>query len=368
MADHAITIDLSAPARIGDLPRLAGAFFRWWGAELLEIMPRQVKALIPKAQQPAVLFARRGTWRLVTGGDDAHAIELDAGGSDSHIAEQILQRAPDFAMSRLAVVLPRDGVVTRRIELPMMPEASVRDAVALQADRLSPFKADNVRVAARVVARHVIEGKLEADVAFAPGARIAELEARLAALGLKVVAVDVEGANGGAAGFDLRASSDPAGARQSLLVHAGLAASAALMWALASYALVAARESEIESWKSSVAAWKPVAERAAGLRRQIAGMSEPFEIARTHEPARLLTILTELTDRLPDDARLTEFRFAGDAVELTGIASNAPTLISKLEASKRLTHVKFRAPVTRWQGTVQDRFEISAKLETGRRP
>jgi general secretion pathway protein L len=182
---------------------------------------------------------------------------------------------------------------------------------------------------------------------------------------LKPIAVDVESANGGPAGFDLRAARRQTGDRRSYLIQAGIAAGAILAWLLASYAWGAAREGELESWRQRVAELKPVAERTAGLRRQVEGMAQPFEIARTHAPAQTLSVLAELTTLLPDDAQLTELRMTGPTIELTGLAVNAPALIAKLEASKRFGQVKFRAPVRTVPATGKNRFEISLVLEGG---
>lgn len=366
MADQTITIDLSAPARLADVPTLARQFLGWWAGELLEITPASAKKFFPKRRQSALLYARGDNWRIIAGSGEGQSVELDAAASDTEIADQILRTAPDFGLSRLTLVLPRRDVLLRRIELPLMPEASVRSAIELQIDRLSPFKAETVRFAVRVAERDPIEGKLFADIVIVPRTTVEPLEARLAKLGFRPIAVDIETANGGPAGFDLRDPKRAAAGRRTTLINVGFAAGAVLMWALASYAWSAAREGEISSWHTRVAELQPVAQRSAMLRRQLEAMTQPFEIARTHQPALSLDLLTELTKLVPDDARLTELRITGDVIELTGLAADAPGLIAKLEGSKRFAHVKFRSPVMRRPNTTQDRFEISMKLEGAR--
>ncbi|MCE9524159.1 MAG: PilN domain-containing protein, partial [Alphaproteobacteria bacterium] len=363
LTDRTITVDLSAPSRVADLPVLARRVFDWWLGELVALAPAWLTSRLPKPSEVALLFVRGENWRIVPGTDAAQAFELEAGVSDKEIADRILQIAPNFSLSRLVIVLPAQSVLRRRIELPLMPDASVRSAVELQIDRLSPFKADAVRFAVRVLERDVIEGKLSADVAIAPRAPVEQLEARLSALGLKPVAVDVEGGNGERSGFDLRAGDRTQGSQRAMLVTAALICGALLIWYLAIYAWGAARERQIAGWQSAVADLRPVAERSALLRRQLDGLIEPLAMARQHKAGLTLALLSELTQLLPDGARLTELRITGDTVDMTGLALDPPSLISKLEASKRFKDVKFRSPVTRRPEVGKDRFEISMKLE-----
>lgn len=363
VSDRTITIDLKASARVADLPSLARRVFDWWIGELLALAPGWLTARLPKRTEVALLFLRGETWRIVPGTDGAHAIELDASADDKDIADRILEMVPEFSLSRLAVILPSGMVLRRRVELPLMSDAALRSAVELQIDRLSPFKTDAVRFGVRVHERDALAGKLVADIAIAPRAAVEQIEARLDALGLKPAAVDVETGNGERAGFDLRAAAPANAAQRARLITAAMACVAVLMWYLAIYAWGAARERDVAGWQAAVADLRPVAERSAILRRQLDGLIEPMTIAGKHKPGSTLALVAELTELLPDGARLIELRITGDAIDMTGLALDPPALISKLEASKRFKDVKFRSPVVRRPDLGKDRFEIAMMLE-----
>lgn len=366
MSETTITIDLNAPARFADVPALAGRAFAWWVDELKALAPAWVRRWFPEPPETATLFVRGETWRIVPARDAARAFELDAGADDKGLADQILHAAPDFSLARLTVVLPAAQVLRRRIEMPLMPESDLRSAVELQMDRLSPFKADTVRFAVRSTARDPIEGKLTADIAIAPRAGVETIERRLSALGLAPAAIDVDGGNGAGAGFDLRAANDPAsGPQRATLVNVAIACGVALIWYLVGVAWDTAREQELESWQARIAELRPLAQRSAALRKQLEALTQPFELARTHRPGLTLDVLTEITKLVPDTARLTDLRATGDAIELTGLATDAPSLIAKLETSKRFKDAKFRSPVMRRAELNKDRFEITMKLEGG---
>lgn len=362
MSDRTITLDLNA-VRLADLPALGARAFDWWINELAELAPSWARARLPKAKEAASLHVSGNAWRIISNGDEAPALELDASVSDKEIADRILQAAPNFSLSRLTVVLPRASVLQRRIELPVMGDANVRSAVELQIDRLLPFRADAVRFDARVRERDAVEGTMLVDVVATPKAGIEALEQRLTTLGLKPAAIDIDSGNGGRSGFDLRAPVVEQTGTTALLTTLGFAAAAMLAWYLAFYAWGAAREREIQSWQASIAELQPVAAHSADLRRQVEGLIAPLQMARTHEAGAALKPLTELTNLLPDSVRLVEFRLTDDTIELTGLASEAPKLITILEASKLFKEVKFRSPVTRRPELNKDRFEISMKIE-----
>lgn len=363
VADKTITIDLNAPVPLAEAPGLAARVFNWWVKELLELVPASLVKRLPKPPRTVTLHASANAWRIASNGDAPRVIELDPGLGDKDIADQILEAAPDFSLSRLTVILPRQGVLQRRVVLPLMPEASVRSAVELQIDRLSPFAADSVRFDARVHARDAVEGTMLVDVVATPRAPVEALEQRLTALGLKPIVIDVESGNGDRSGFDLKAPAAVTRALDVWLMNAAFAAVAVFAWYLAVYAWGVAREREIAGWKASVDELRPVAARSAALRREVEGLTEPLQVARAHVPGAALNLLAEVTKILPDTVRVAEYRMADGGVELSGLADDAPSLIGKLEASKFFKEVKFRSPVMRRAELAKDRFEITMKLE-----
>lgn len=312
------------------------------------------------------MLVRGNSWRVVSGDGQGQWLDLDASQDDRGLADQILRAGPDFSLSRLTVLLPKAGVLCRRITMPIMSDSALRSAVELQIDRLSPFKSDAVRFGAQVVERDSVEGTCAVDVAIVPLLLIEPIESRLRALALMATAVDVDDGEGASMGFDLRAPKQATTGDRNLLVNVCFVIGAILAWYVAGISWEAAREREIENWQARIAELRPLAQRSATLRKQLEGMIQPIAIARAHKPGRALSIVDALTEILPDSARLTELRVNGGAIDLTGFATDAPGLIAKLEASKLFKDVKFRSPVVRRPELNKDRFEISLQLETGR--
>ncbi len=354
-----VTVDLGVP-RLGDVPALAGRFFVWWGEALLDLIPWRGAASPAKRQ--ATLYVRPDRWFLRATAEAA-AAPLDTHLSDGALADQMLQLADGAPLSRLTILLPREHVIVRRVELPQMSAAHMRQAVELQVDRLSPFKADAVRTAVRVAGYDHEKGVSNVDVAIVPLLRVRPIEQRLRAIGLSASAVDVEGEDGGGLGFDLSEPPSAEDSRRSRTLKLGLAFVAAVVWTLAIYAWGESGQGEIERWEGRITALRPQAERSAAMRQQIEGLTAPVARANAHDPAAVLNMLLELTRVLPDSVRVLDLRLEGDVVALSGLAGNAADLIGLLERSKSFSDVKFASPVVRKSETGVERFEIGMRLE-----
>ena len=363
MREENLIVDLSAPARLADLPAIAAEFFAWWRGVLLAMTPWGSSTQPERQRQDVTLYVRRGLWFLKSPSNARDPMTLDTNASDAELAGRILHAATDLPLSRLTVLLPRDQVLLRRIELPPMAGARLRQAVELQIDRMSPFKPDAVRFAAKFAGRDVVQGTMRVDVAIAPLARIEPIERRLKALGFTPVAIDVEGENGTAFGFDLRAPPGAEMLRGRRNLNLALAAGAVLVWLVATIAWNEAEEREIGDWQARIASLRPAAERTAGIRRRIEAMMQPVSMANAHEPALPLDILNELTKVLPGTARIVDLKVEGGDIRLSGLAANAPDLIGALEQSARFKDVKFVSPVVRKPDSDIERFELSMHLE-----
>ena len=365
LAERPLVIDLNAPVHAADLPSHAQRFLSWWLGELNEMLPGFLRRAMPRRAEPSLLFVEDGRWRLVSGSDPGQGFTLDSLQDDKGVADQILAAAPNFSLLGLVVVLPPSQVLRRRVELPLVQERQLLPAVELQVDRLTPFKAENVRLGVRLAARDAVEGKVTADCVFAPRAGIDALDERLRKLGLGAERFDVAGEGGMPIGFSLTVPGEGQAPRQPAWTKLGLAAAVLVIWYVAGLLWDSAREQDIQSWEARVAEMRPQAMRSVALRQRLDGMVEPFDIARRQVPDEVLSVLQELTRLVPDTARLTEFEFKGDTIRIAGVAQEAAALIPVLEKSPRFRDVKFLSQVIRHEESRKDRFEIAFRLEGG---
>lgn len=363
VAERPLSIDLNAPVHLADLPGFARKAFWWWAGEMSSLMPGLSRLVLPKAPEVATLRIVDDKWQISGGDRHAASFEIDHTQDDRGVADQILRAAPNFSLSQLVILLPAAQVLRRRLDLPMMPERQLLSALELQVDRLTPFKPETVRLAVKVVGRDAVEGKVTADCAITPRAPVDALEQRLSRLGFKATRIDIADADGQPSGFDLRVPEEQAQGQRPWLIRAGLVAGVVACWYFAGAMWDVARQQELDSWQERIDGLRPQAMRSAALRQKLAGLTEPFEIARRHHPAAVLGPLKELTAVIPDTARLTEFAYTADGIDIAGLANDASALIPVIEASPLFRDVKFRSQVMRRPESNKDRFEISLKLE-----
>jgi general secretion pathway protein L len=85
-------------------------------------------------------------------------------------------------------------------------------------------------------------------------------------------------------------------------------------------------------------------------------------MAQKRETLPAVVLLDRLSDAIPTSTYLTEFMLEGQELRLSGLSSEAPSLIGILEGSDFLSNVRFAAPTTREAGATQERFEIVANV------
>ncbi|MGB5742295.1 MAG: PilN domain-containing protein, partial [Sedimenticolaceae bacterium] len=93
-----------------------------------------------------------------------------------------------------------------------------------------------------------------------------------------------------------------------------------------------------------------------------------FVLLRQQQRVPIVELLSELTERLPDDTWLQQLSIRGKNVELQGESAQATTLIELLEDSPRFESVTFRAPLTQVRGEAAERFSIVMALTAREQP
>jgi general secretion pathway protein L len=84
---------------------------------------------------------------------------------------------------------------------------------------------------------------------------------------------------------------------------------------------------------------------------------------RKREIPSSVIVLEALSNILPDDTYVTEFRIDGNKLQITGLSSNAASLIRLIEQSPHFTRATFFAPTTRSPGDRGEQFHIEAAIQ-----
>jgi len=348
-------------------------FFAWWLRELAACLPDRLPRLLQ----------RKASILVVTPDHDAADFALHRGGRVRRLGRMSLstespsRRAlSDFLgsissqYSEIVLNVPAANVLRRSVTLPLEALENLREVLAFEMDRHTPFKASEVAYDYRVTNTDTAARKIAVDLAVLPRTMLERAASSLESLGLaadRIGVVDDHLAWDRSLNFQLYDETPhPAKAQRSLLpalaaVTAGLAAVA---WFLPLYfdqRAAAIYEVRLEETRTA-------ALQAESLKKRLTMAMDlnRFVIDRRAAIPTITSLLADVTDRLPDDAWLIQFQLQDGKLTLAGYAPSAAPLIALLEASPLLTEVRFASPVTPDPRTGGENFNISASVTQDR--
>lgn len=333
------------------------------GEALLSLLPRRWRELLGGPRQGLGLRLDGGELQLVGLGDaEGQALgRLPLG--DDGLLDGLRERVQSAALPTW-LLLPPGAVLSRVLSLPAAAEARLREVLAFELDRQTPFPPDQVVFEGRVLSRPPATPTLQVELLVLPRAR---LEADLKALGPlagALAGVDVLDAAGARRGLDLlpalrRGGRADAGRTEALLAGvAALALLVAMAWILGN------RESRLEAFRAQVAQATEEARQARALRNQLQASAAAANFLATTRASRptMLELLDDLTRRIPDDTALDKLAVNEGRLVLVGQSRGAPALVGLLQASPLLAEPALSGAVQADPRTGRDRFTLVAQV------
>ncbi len=360
-----------AANRPGPFRHKLAALWRWWTGEIARMVPERFSMLRGGTRVPIVALE----------GDDIVLAAPAAGGGEERTVlapldearrkeavRALLERAGE-TRGRARVALARDEALVRKLTMPAATEENLRQVLAFEMDRLTPFKADEVYFDYRVLSRDAVAGQILVQLAVARREVVDARIQALRALGANVRGVAVRDDAGHAEAFDLMPSEqrgEGETSRQRLAQRVLLGASLLLLAVALLYPVWRKRETFI-ALNPLVIKSKADAEAsdaiARTLEKQVADYN--FLLTRKHGNAPALAFIEEISRLLPDNTWVTslEIKPTGKVreVQVIGETVSSSKLIEILEASSILQNATPRGTVTRGSQPGTERFMIVAE-------
>jgi general secretion pathway protein L len=350
----------------------ASRFFSWWFGELAACLPDRVRR--PLRRRPSVLV-------MTPSGGVAH-FALHSGGQIKRRGQIPLCMASRGALLNLfsgaqsrsleiVAAIPVDKVLRRNVSLPLEASENLREVLAFQMDRHTPFKASEVAYDYRVTGTDAALRRITVELAVVPRTTIEQTAAIADSFGLGVHRIGVagDGLHDRDGSFNFRPHEDPvvpAPAQRRLML--ALTTIAAILAVLAWYLPLYFDHRTLAAYEARLSAMRTQALEAEGMRKQLTTAVELSRVLvdrRTATPT-VVSLLADITHRLPDDTWLTQVQLQGGTVTLTGFSLSAAPLIARLEVSPLLSHVRFGSPVTPDPELGAERFNIVAQTAPDR--
>jgi general secretion pathway protein L len=353
---------------------------------------RRLRPVVAFEDGVAVLWDLRVVDRGVALGDAARIPLTGDAAAVAHAGRTAIEALPQrvyggmLSAARVVVALARGQVLRKQLVLPAAIEENLREALAYDLDRHTPFRADQLYFDAAVVGRDVARREIRVDWAAALKSSVDQARRHAESWGATVVAVTPETLDAATAANPGRWSrlnllpDDERSERVfwrrwqfwlpvALLALAALTAVVLPVWQKRDYVIRLMGVTEQARVQAAA---------ADALRQQLdqAVGDYNFALDRKYTFPSTVQLLEDVSRLLPDDTWLTQLEVKNvpkgkephREIVLRGESANAGTLVSKLEESKLVEQAAPRSPMTKIQPGPGEVFDLGAQLRALPRP
>jgi general secretion pathway protein L len=349
-------------------------FLRWWVGELRELL---FDHLIPSERLPEaqllILSGPNGLTCYELRGDTRRSLgQFPSPGTDPEIARSAISRKCTFLDRSTAVHLSlSDSVVLRRrMLLPAAARGNLRQVLAYEMDRQTPFRAEQVYFDFRLVDHLTDSDELSVEFVAVPRTVLDELLDFLESVGIRADTVNVPPRHDNvtdSAGDEVNLLPPERRTQRGRRMSPGDAKLTGLVFALVVAALTVPifkikwAEHRLEQ---EIAATQPHAEQVLELRTHLnSNMADTSKLIALKEASPVvINVLAELARVLPDGTWLNTLNLQQDVLRIRGHSTASSELISVLEESPAFHKVSFVSPVTQDPKTGKEQFEIRAHI------
>jgi len=350
------------------LPR----FFAWWGGELVALLPARWRGLLAERAE-ALLLEMRGDhlaiWRQTGNAcSEAEVVALDAGDAERKAAIERVRAHVDDPNLRTYYCIAPGRVLRRELSLPAAAETNLRQVLAFEMDRQTPFKADQVYFDYRLGERAPTAKNLQISLIVVPRAPLDADLAKLSAGTLQLDGVDCwrDGSGSGRMGLNLLPlERRPRRINPRLRLNLGLAGGAVVLLVTVMLLSLANREAALGAMNAQVEKAQNAAKQVSTLKKTLTDSisAANFLNRRKHETPTMVQLLADLSQRLPDDTYLE--RLAVDEkykIDVQGLSDNTTKLAEGLAQSEVVENPSFQGSIQQDPRTHKDRFNMSLEF------
>jgi len=351
--------------------RRLSRFFTWWFGELRACLPNAISSFLFGTAEHLEVGIDSGEARFVLS-SNGNARELGRVSLDSNSSKTLekatrkLLRRDDALSGHVTLRLPFSQVLSPIIELPIAAAENLREVLALEMDRHTPFSADEVLFDFRVASSDAELERLSIELQIARKRDVNEALALAGAMGLSPdritgPAVDEPGAEM----FNLLPKAERP--RAGRIVPRLVAVMAVITLALAgvTFGLSFERKQKtLKLFEERVAELRAATDETGKLEEKVARLVtvSNYLIEEKRRRPQMVEILDEVTKRLPDDHWLISYSFRDGTVQLAGYSDDPSSVLGLLEQSELFSEARFAAPVTLDPRVGKERFNVVATV------
>jgi general secretion pathway protein L len=302
--------------------------------------------------------------------DDSEAIQsLDSLSTEQDV-QLLQQRIRELLQQHELVEVGRDLLLSQEVVLrtqvvmPLATEVNLRQALAYEMDRQTPFKAEQVFYNWRILSRDREAGQLHFELYVTPRGPVEEQLELLKKLGLAPTGIDV-GAPDGSLGLNLLPEALRYHiVRQQVRLNWAFGAVTVFLLAFVMAQSLWLREHQIATIGEAIEDVRAEAMAVQQIRKQIedAGDAAGFLQSRKISNGYKVEMLAELTRILPENTYLDRLSMHSENVQIQGKSDNAQSLIELVNDSPYFENASFRGPTRLDARSRKEIFDLSADI------
>jgi general secretion pathway protein L len=359
------------PARLGNAGVGLRGFIAWWSAGL--------RAWLPLRWQ-----------RLMSANSDRLLLQLQ--GDGIHLRRQRDDSVRDVAMLPLHVpgtadgrdplagvladaaaglprwlVLPASQGLRRPLLLPAAARERLREVLAFEIERQTPFAAAEVFHDGRLLGVRE-DGQLQAELVVVPRRALDAATAQLGALAGSLAGVDLLDPEGRTLGVNLLPPAQRLQRRNPWrLWNLILGAAGLLVLGLALAQVVDNRRAAADALQAEVAVRSAQARGVSEQRQRLVDAVEggAYLQRQRNSRASVIEVIDALSPRLPDGTYLEKLGIEGEQLTLLGLSNQAAALVGKLGGAPQWHDAALSGALQTDPRTRMDRFTVVAQLRGG---
>ena len=344
----------------------AGQFFHWWGEELGNALPAQLRARVQYARRRLLIQLDNNEIALsIDGTGTVQSLDSFATGMDLQLQQQrIRELLQEHELTEVGrdLLLSESDVLRTEVTMPLATEANLRQALAYEMDRHTPFQAEDIFFAWRVLSRDREAGQIHFELFVTRRVPVEAMLEQLRKLGLAPGGIDVYIDNE-LLGINLLPNA---------LRHRVVNKQARMNWVFAGIALVlmafvmvqslGLRQHQVEAINEAIDGVRAEAMAVQQIRKQIDDASDAagFLQGRKIDNGYKIERLAELTRILPQDTFLDRLSLHAETTQMQGKSDNAQSLIELINSSPYFDDASFRGPTRRDNRSGKEIFDLSA--------
>jgi len=345
-----------------------GQFLKWWGEELRNALPSSLRERMQYARRKLLIQIKDGEIAFsIDNEKSVQALDVVSAEQDMQLQQQRIRellQQHELAEVGRDLLLPEDGVLHTRVTMPLATESNLRQALAYEMDRHTPFKANEVFYGWRGLTRDRENGQLRLELYVVPREGVEAQVEQLKRLGLAPTGVDINSADG-PLGMNLL----PEAMRfhivnQQVRLNWMIAAVTVFLLVFVMVQSLWLREHQVEVINEAIDNVRAEAQAVQQIRKQIDDASEAagFLQVRKIDNGYKVELLAELTRILPVDTYLDRLSMHDGTIQMQGKSGNAQSLIELINESPYFENASFRGPTRLDNRSGKEIFDLTADV------